>query len=130
MTAATALFMIPTALVFPALLRKANTPPSSFTLSRARKTVDKNEHQWQPLGGNEYGIMSEHDRVLYGQHENFRVALSAGKEPILEMPRQSVRASDLRRLPLFHLLKSRDAFYLFVARISGHEEGIPKAYIR
>lgn len=36
MTAVTALFMIPTALVFPALLRKANTPPSSVTLTRSR----------------------------------------------------------------------------------------------
>ena len=36
MTAVTALFMVPTALVFPALLRKANTPPSSVTLSRPR----------------------------------------------------------------------------------------------
>lgn len=36
MTAVTALFMIPTALVFPALLRKANTPPKSVTLSRSR----------------------------------------------------------------------------------------------
>lgn len=37
MTAVTALFMIPTALVFPALLRKANTPPSSMTLARRRR---------------------------------------------------------------------------------------------
>eukprot|EP00903_Cladosiphon_okamuranus_P011441 g10779.t1 len=37
MTAVTALFMIPTAWVFPALLRKANTPPSSATLSRSRR---------------------------------------------------------------------------------------------
>lgn len=37
MVAVTALFMIPTALVFPALLRKANTPPSSMTLSRTRR---------------------------------------------------------------------------------------------
>lgn len=37
MTAVTALFMLPTALVFPALLRKANTPPSSMTLTRTRR---------------------------------------------------------------------------------------------
>ena len=36
MAAVTALFMMPTALVFPALLRIANTPPSSATLARAR----------------------------------------------------------------------------------------------
>lgn len=36
MAAVTALFMIPTALVFPALLRKANTPPSSVTLKRVQ----------------------------------------------------------------------------------------------
>ncbi|CAM9773342.1 unnamed protein product [Scytosiphon promiscuus] len=36
MTVVTALFMIPTALVFPALLRQANTPPRSITLKRER----------------------------------------------------------------------------------------------
>lgn len=36
MTAVTALFMIPPALVFPALMRKANTPPPSVTLTRPR----------------------------------------------------------------------------------------------
>lgn len=36
MTVVTALFMIPTALVFPALLRQANTPPHSVTLARER----------------------------------------------------------------------------------------------
>ena len=37
MAAVTALFMIPTALVFPALLRKSNTPPSSVTLKRVQR---------------------------------------------------------------------------------------------
>lgn len=41
MTAATALFMIPTALIFPALLRKANTPPASITTRRT--PLDRSE---------------------------------------------------------------------------------------
>lgn len=45
MTAVTALFMIPPAFVFPALLRKANTPPSSVTLSRSRWDEHKAEDE-------------------------------------------------------------------------------------
>lgn len=35
MTVASALFMLPAGLIFPALLRAANTPPASQTLKRA-----------------------------------------------------------------------------------------------
>lgn len=47
MTVTTALFMIPTALVFPVLLRKANTPPISGTVTnagRARQAAPFKEH--------------------------------------------------------------------------------------
>ncbi|CAN0008011.1 unnamed protein product, partial [Ectocarpus sp. 12 AP-2014] len=57
MTAATALFMIPTALVFPAMMRLANTPPSSETLTRVRK--HKTAHKRQPQGGNKQ-LMNQH----------------------------------------------------------------------
>lgn len=80
MTAATALFMIPTALIFPALLRKANTPPSSATLSRATQPKHHNGHQWQGFEGNEYGI-SLHERILNAQNDDFDAALSAGETP-------------------------------------------------
>lgn len=46
MTAVTALFMIPTAMIFPALLRRANTPPASVTLrreSRLRRWLRKHD---------------------------------------------------------------------------------------
>ncbi|CAM9181833.1 unnamed protein product, partial [Ectocarpus sp. 8 AP-2014] len=73
MTAATALFMIPTALVFPAMMRLANTPPSSETLTRVRK--HKTAHKQQPQGGNKQ-LMSQHDRLVKTQREEFHAALS------------------------------------------------------
>ena len=76
MTAATALFMIPTALVFPAMMRIANTPPSSKTLIRVRK--EKIAHKQQPFGGDEH-VMSQHDRLVKTQREEFHAALSDGE---------------------------------------------------
>ncbi|CAM9106341.1 unnamed protein product [Ectocarpus fasciculatus] len=73
MTAATALFMIPTALVFPALMRLANSPPSSETLTRVRK--HKTAHKQQPRGGY-IQLMSQHDRLVKTQREEFKAALS------------------------------------------------------
>lgn len=78
MTAAPAFFMLPTALVFPALMRKANTPPSSATLSRARRPTAKNEHHPGVCVINEQ-VMHDHEQILHAQHEDFRGALSAGK---------------------------------------------------
>ena len=78
MIAATASFMIPIAVVFPALLRTANTPPSSATLSRARSSADKKEHRWHVLAGGEHG-MSEDARIFKAQQEDFHGPLSAGK---------------------------------------------------
>ena len=40
MTVVSALFMLPTGLIFPALLRAANTPPASQTLKRAEHLVE------------------------------------------------------------------------------------------
>lgn len=78
MTAVTALFMIPTAVVFPYLLRKANTPPSSVTLSRVRKSAHKKHGQRRhSVGDDEHG-MNEHDRLVKAQDEDFDAALSAG----------------------------------------------------
>ncbi|CAM9387820.1 unnamed protein product [Ectocarpus sp. 12 AP-2014] len=73
MTAVTALFMIPTALVFPAMMRLANTPPSSETLTRVRK--HKTAHKRQPQGGSKQ-LMSQHDRLVKTQREEFHAALT------------------------------------------------------
>lgn len=40
MTVVSALFMLPAGLIFPALLRAANTPPASQTLKRAEGLVE------------------------------------------------------------------------------------------
>ena len=40
MTFVSAIFMLPAGLVFPALLRAANTPPASQTLKRAEHLVE------------------------------------------------------------------------------------------
>ncbi|CAM9611479.1 unnamed protein product, partial [Laminaria digitata] len=51
MTTVTALFMLPTAVIFPTLLREANSPPSSVTLRRrqqqpARGAERENNRPW------------------------------------------------------------------------------------
>ncbi|CAM9368841.1 unnamed protein product, partial [Ectocarpus sp. 8 AP-2014] len=69
MTAVTALFMIPTALVFPAMMRIANTPPSSGTLALVRK--NKNTKQLQPFEHHNHR-MDQHDQLIETQHEGFQ----------------------------------------------------------
>ncbi|CAM9632287.1 unnamed protein product, partial [Ectocarpus sp. 6 AP-2014] len=59
MTATTALFMIPTALVFPVLLRKTNTPPISGTVSNAgrdRHTLSKENSRSHA----QHGLLGHH----------------------------------------------------------------------
>ncbi|CAM9207243.1 unnamed protein product, partial [Ectocarpus fasciculatus] len=57
MTAATALFMIPTALVFPVLLRKANTPPISRTVTNARRAREGASFKENPGRHAQYGVL-------------------------------------------------------------------------
>ncbi|CAM9917336.1 unnamed protein product [Ectocarpus fasciculatus] len=71
MTAVTALFMIPTALAFPAMMRIANTPPSSGTLALARTKKNAKQHHDHN--------MDEHDQLVKTQHEDFQAALSHGE---------------------------------------------------
>ncbi|CAM9582299.1 unnamed protein product, partial [Ectocarpus sp. 8 AP-2014] len=78
MTATTALFMIPTALAFPAMMRMANTPPSSQTLPRVRK--HHNVLGPQPFRRHEQVIGLE-DGLVKMQHEEFHAALSARATP-------------------------------------------------
>lgn len=92
MTAATALFMIPTALVFPAMMRIANTPPSSETLTQVRK--HKTAHKQQPLGGYEQ-VMSQHDRLVRTQREEFHVALSDGELRVGKRPSLNCLLQDI-----------------------------------
>ena len=67
MTAVTALFMIPTALVFPALLRKANTPASSMTLARRRRVqrqIVRTRHTPKRGGGStQQGKRGNHEKA-------------------------------------------------------------------
>lgn len=118
MTAATALFMIPTAIIFPALLRKANTPPSSSTLCRARKSTPKKGRRWHVYGGSEHGT-TEHDRILKAQHEDFHVALSAGKTTrvpcfflIISFSRGALHGIDGACCVFFPLLLATRSVYL------------------
>lgn len=92
MTAATALFMIPTALVFPAMMRLANTPPSSETLTRARK--HKTAHKQQPQGGNKQ-LMSQHERLVKTQREEFHAALSDGELRVGKSPSRNCLLQDI-----------------------------------
>ncbi|CAM9572739.1 unnamed protein product [Scytosiphon promiscuus] len=89
MTAATALFMIPTALVFPTLLRKANTPPSSVTLTRVR-LLRRRRHVrgGQPLDDN-HDSGSHHGRLMEAQREDFQATLAAARAK----PRNPMRGS-------------------------------------
>lgn len=78
MTAATALFMIPTALVFPALLRKANTPPSSVTLTRVRRLRRKHVFERPSMDDGEKPE-SYHGRLVETQREDVHTTLAAGE---------------------------------------------------
>lgn len=81
MTIVTALFMLPTAIVFPMLLRLANTPPSSLTLLRRRHWERRRTHRFS-------GDPESHDEyradVLYQHHhkrreEDFAETLKSGE---------------------------------------------------
>ncbi len=72
MAVVTALFMVPTALVFPALLRKANTPPSSVTLMRPRQLTSQRRREFlEHLGRNkpEQGFLTKAQEENVSQKE-------------------------------------------------------------
>lgn len=75
-TVITALFMIPTAVVFPALLRRANTPPPSVTLKS--RTVTR----WSKRGeerSKSAGYQDEDGDLLKGDKSDFSQVFNAGE---------------------------------------------------
>lgn len=77
MTAVTALFMLPTAVIFPALLRRANTPPSSVTLERAARLRRRVNRMHQGLKDDNFN--DEEDGSFDLQRQDFTEALNAGE---------------------------------------------------
>lgn len=75
-TVVTALFMIPTAVVFPALLRRANTPPPSVTL-RSRTLT-----RWSKRGEQRFksaAYQEEDEDLLKGDTSGFSQVFNAGE---------------------------------------------------
>ncbi|CAM9275625.1 unnamed protein product [Ectocarpus sp. 4 AP-2014] len=86
MTAVTALFMIPTALAFPAMMRSANTPPSSDTLALVRK--HKTAKQLRLLENHTH-YMDQHDQLVKTYHEDFQATVSRARA----QPKKLMRGS-------------------------------------
>eukprot|EP00904_Undaria_pinnatifida_P010764 jgi/Undpi1/6818/HiC_scaffold_21.g09294.m1 len=79
MTTATALFMLPTAIIFPTLLREANTPPASVTL-RTKQTPrpEQQDHSHDVRGR---GMTERNsDDILEEESEDSEEALDAARE--------------------------------------------------
>lgn len=83
MTVVSALFMIPTGVVFPVLLRAANTPPASVTLQRTERQ-DQHEDPGNDLF---YQLQLEQEQ----RDADFRNALQSGE--FLQPQRLSVRGT-------------------------------------
>lgn len=83
MTVVTALFMIPTAMAFPAMMRSANTPPSSDTLALVRK--HKTSKQLRPFEDHDH-YMDHHDQLVKTHHEDFQATVSRGELERDEIP--------------------------------------------
>lgn len=78
MTTVTALFMIPTAVIFPTLLREANCPPSSVTLRRKPPARAEPARHW----GEGHGRSMDHlylDDDFDDEDADFDEALLAGE---------------------------------------------------
>ncbi|CAM9632430.1 unnamed protein product [Ectocarpus sp. 6 AP-2014] len=76
MTVVTALFMIPTALAFPSMMRSANTPPSSDTLALVRK--HKTAKQLRPFEDHDH-YMGQDDLLVKTHHEDFQATVSRAR---------------------------------------------------
>lgn len=86
MTAVTALFMLPAALVFPSLLRKANTPPPSATLAwrrRRQREIASGRHS-QGMSDADY-LKMKYDEAAREKYEDFLAALKAGERLVLPL---------------------------------------------
>lgn len=91
MTTATALFMLPTAVIFPALLREANSPPASVTLRRKNpppRTEKHHDRQWHDLIGRSSNALHLDD-VLDQESEDSEEVLNAGGVALAVGPRFS-----------------------------------------
>ncbi len=73
MVVMTALFMMPTELLLPTLLRLANTPPVSSSVARGQHRV---VHKPAPDKGNE---ISKHEELLLKQEADFQRVLNQGR---------------------------------------------------
>lgn len=88
MTAATALFMLPAALVFPSLLRQANTPPPSNTLAwrrRRHREIINGRHLREKTWDADYA-MGKYEEAVGGVHKGFLAAPKAGEKLIADRP--------------------------------------------
>lgn len=82
MTTVTALFMIPTAVIFPTLLREANSPPSSVTLRR-KQPARAGQRKWMEGNGRSMNQLDLDDEIDE-QDEDFDDAWFAGECPVCD----------------------------------------------
>lgn len=82
MAVVTALFMMPTAVVFPALLRLANTPPASDTLVSAKRAQYQIESERLMPPRASVKLRSEYEETLERKDEDFMKALGRGENNV------------------------------------------------
>ncbi|CAN0003126.1 unnamed protein product [Pylaiella littoralis] len=82
MAVVTALFMMPTAVVFPALLRLANTPPASDTLVSAERAQYQIESERLMPPRASVKLRSEYEETLERKDEDFMKALGRGENNV------------------------------------------------
>ena len=78
MTTATALFMLPTAIIFPTLLREANTPPASVTLRTKQTPRPEQQDHSHDVRGHGMTERNSYD-ILEEESEDSEEGLDAGE---------------------------------------------------
>ncbi|CAM9224561.1 unnamed protein product [Ectocarpus sp. 12 AP-2014] len=84
MTVTTALFMIPTALVFPVLLRKANSPPTSGTVTKAGRARHDAPFKENSRRHAQHGVLGHHHPLdKKTPHDEQQPALSTKRSSVV-----------------------------------------------
>lgn len=79
MAVVTALFMMPTTVVFPALLRLANTPPASGTLNSVKYAQYRIASERPPPPTAFDTLRSEYEEALKNKEDDYMVVLDQGE---------------------------------------------------
>lgn len=79
MAVVTALFMMPTAVVFPALLRLANTPPASGTLTSVKRVHNRIVSERLPPPTAFQSLQSDYEQTLQKDDDEFMEVLEQGE---------------------------------------------------